>query len=133
MIRPPLKNGGTAYQGLATFMGSVTGAITSLAMMRIRFSSPHKVHGLKGQVVVQAEERRSVPTCPAFMGEIRALFQRFAGARQAFDLPLQTFGVYPPEALFNSLASPRKRGGRFCKSQHWSLCRPKKGGFAMRR
>ena len=35
----------------------VTGAITSLAMMRIRFSSPHKVHGLKGQVVVQAEEQ----------------------------------------------------------------------------
>src|SRR3954453_6745906 len=41
----------------------VAGAITSLAMMRIRFSLPHKVHGLKGHVVVQAEERRSVPTC----------------------------------------------------------------------
>ena len=41
----------------------IAGAITSLAMMRIRFSSPHKVHGLKGHVVVQAEERRSVPTC----------------------------------------------------------------------
>jgi hypothetical protein len=40
----------------------VDGAITLLAMMKIRFSSPHNVHGREGQVVVQAEERRSVPT-----------------------------------------------------------------------
>jgi hypothetical protein len=51
----------------------VAGAITSLAMMRIRFSSPHKVHGLKSHVVVQAEERRSVPTChhPPRIGSAR--------------------------------------------------------------
>lgn len=41
----------------------VDGAIRLLAMMRIRFSSPYKVHGREGHVVVQAEERRSVPTC----------------------------------------------------------------------
>ena len=52
----------------------VAGAITPLAMRRIRFSSPHKVHGHEGQVVVQAEERRSVPTChhPPRIGSARS-------------------------------------------------------------
>jgi putative transposase len=52
----------------------VAGAITPLAMMRIRFSSPHKVHGREGQVVVQAEEWRSVPTChhPPRIGSARS-------------------------------------------------------------
>ena len=52
----------------------VAGAITPLAMMRIRFSSPHKVHGHEGQVVVQAEEWRSVPTChhPPRIGSARS-------------------------------------------------------------
>ena len=42
---------------------AVVRAITPLAMMRIRFSSPHKVHGHEGHAIVQAEEWRSVPTC----------------------------------------------------------------------
>src|SRR3712207_5582627 len=40
----------------------VRGARLLLAMMRIRFSSPHKVLGLGSHVIVQAEERRSVPS-----------------------------------------------------------------------